>query len=134
MGTTRDGSSRVARTLGAETAPGGAQWARREALPTLEPRPGIAVQSVAGNQLHVAWIRIAPETALPLHSHPHEQIGVVLEGAIEVTIGGESRRVRPGEAYAVPGGVEHGGRTATEGVLVLETFTPVRDDYLGTPR
>ncbi|HYO30465.1 MAG TPA: cupin domain-containing protein [Thermomicrobiales bacterium] len=118
-GTPREGS-----------AGSGGRWARHDALPVVEPQPGITIRSVVGDKLHVAWIRIAPETALPIHRHPHEQIGVVLEGAIEVTIGGETRRVGPGDAYAVPGGVEHGGRTGEDGVLVLETFTPVRQEYL----
>jgi quercetin dioxygenase-like cupin family protein len=96
----------------------------------MEPQPGISVQSIAGDRLHVAWIRIAPETELPLHRHPHEQIGTVLEGAIVVTIAGETRRIEPGGSYVAPSGVEHGGKTGPEGVLVLEAFTPVREEYL----
>ena len=124
------GDPRETGTAGTGAAGRSGRWARHDALPVVEPQPGIAIRSIAGDRLHVAWIRIAPETALPIHHHPHEQIGVVLEGAIEVTIAGETRRVGPGEAYAVPGGVEHGGRTGAEGVLVLETFTPVRQEYL----
>lgn len=107
-----------------------ATWAERDALPTLEPRPGITVRSVAGAALHVVWVAIAPDTELPAHRHPHEQIGTILEGAIEITIAGETRRVGPGASYVVPGGVEHGGRTGPEGVLALEVFTPLREDYL----
>jgi hypothetical protein len=33
-------------------------------------------------------------------------------------------------AYVVPGGVEHSGRTGPEGVLVVESFAPVREDYV----
>ncbi len=129
-GTLEPNRKQAARTPGAESGRGGAQWARRDALPVVEPQPGIAIQSIAGDRLHVAWIRIAPETELPLHNHPQEQIGTVLEGAIEVTIAGETRRVCPGGSYAVPGGVEHGAKTGSEGVLVLEAFTPVRGEYL----
>jgi len=121
---------RSERTPDAEAGQAGGQWARRDDLPMVEPQPGIAVQSIAGDRLHVAWIQIAPETELPLHRHPHEQIGTVLEGAIAVTIAGETRRVEAGGSYAVPGGVEHGGTTGSEGVLVLEAFTPVRREYL----
>lgn len=127
MGTPR---GQIARTAGAEAGGEGSQWARRGDLPVMEPQPGISVQSIAGDRLHVAWIRIAPETALPLHRHPHEQIGTVLEGAIVVTIAGETRRIEPGGSYVAPSGVEHGGETGTEGVLVLEAFTPVREEYL----
>ena len=122
-------------TPGAERAPGGGgQWAERERLPRVEPRPGIEVRVVSGEQMTSCWIRIAPDTELPAHAHPHEQIGVVVEGAIAVTIAGETRRVGPGMAYVVQGGVEHSGRTGPEGVLVVESFAPVREEYLDAAR
>jgi quercetin dioxygenase-like cupin family protein len=121
-------------TPGAAAAPGGGQWAEREKLPRVEPRPGIEARVVSGEQMTSCWIRIEPETELPAHAHPHEQIGVVVEGAVEVTIGGEARRVGPGMAYVVPGGVEHSGRTGPEGVLVVESFAPVREEYLAAAR
>ena len=78
----------------------------------------------------VCWVRIEPYRTLPIHRHPHEQLGVVLEGAVEVTVGNEARRLGPGDAYSVPPDVPHGGVTQAEACLVLETFTPVREDYL----
>lgn len=132
MGMDADGTA--AATPGAAAIPGGGQWAERDKLPAVTPRPGIEVRVVSGETLTSCWIRIDPETDLPIHAHPHEQIGVVVEGAIEVTIGGQTRRVGPGMAYAVPGGVAHGGRTGPEGVLVIESFAPVREDYLEAAR
>ena len=78
----------------------------------------------------VTWIRIEPERELPIHHHPHEQIGVVLEGEIDLTIDGETRRVGLGGCYVVPGGLPHGGRTGAAGCLILESFSPPREDYL----
>ena len=124
---TEDGTAPPSPTASPTPAP---TWAHRDDLIPFSPRPGIGVQVVAGDRLMVCWIKIAPGTLLPVHDHPHEQLGVVLEGAIEVTVGGETRRLGPGAAYAVPPHVPHGGQTGAEGCLVLETFTPPREDYL----
>lgn len=99
---------------GAEQGEAGGQWARRNELPVLRPVPGIEIQSLAGQALHVAWIRLAPETEVPRHSHPQEQIGVVIEGAVTLTVGGETRRVAAGEGYAIPGGIEHSAHIGPE--------------------
>lgn len=121
-------------TAGAAPAPGGGQWTDRERLPVVSPLPGIEIRVVSGERLTSCWFRIEPNTALPAHAHPHEQIGMVVEGAVTVAIGGEERRVGPGMAYVVPGGVEHSGRTGPEGVLVVESFAPVREDYVAAAR
>ena len=76
----------------------------------------------------VAWVRIDTHATLAVHDHPHEQLGVLLEGAIDVTVGGETRSLGPGDAYVVPPHVPHGGATDAEGCLVLDTFSPPRAD------
>ena len=48
---------------------------------------------------------------VPEHSHPHEQMGMGLEGVFELTIDGESRLVRQGDSYCIPGGVKHSARS-----------------------
>jgi quercetin dioxygenase-like cupin family protein len=65
-----------------------------------------------------------------LHSHPHIQSSYVEEGAFEVTIGSETRRLRKGGCYIVPAGAVHGVRALERGVLV-DVFTPRREDFLG---
>lgn len=66
---------------------------------------------------------------LPLHQHPHEQIGFLVSGKIILTIGGESCSLEPGDSWAVPGGVEHKA-VVLEHTEVIEVFYPVRQDYL----
>lgn len=77
-----------------------------------------------GERLLAAWTRIEPEMTLPRHHHQEKQIGVVLEGAIVVTIGRETCRVDAGPAYVVPPNVPHAGVTGSEGRRVSETFFP----------
>jgi len=65
----------------------------------------------------------------PLHSHPHVQSSYVVSGLFDITIGGVTRRVGPGDGFLVEGGVEHAARCIEAGE-VIEVFTPIRDDFL----
>lgn len=66
---------------------------------------------------------------LPLHKHPHEQIGFLVSGKIVLTIGDASCSLEPGDSWAVPGGVEHKAEVL-ERAEAIEVFYPVRQDYL----
>lgn len=99
-------------------------------LPGFVPAPGVQMNALTGARMMVNWVRLEPNGTVPDHSHPHEQIGFVLEGEIVMTIGDETRTVGPGNAYIVPGGVRHAGIGGPEGCLVVDVFSPVRDDYV----
>ncbi|WP_425416414.1 cupin domain-containing protein [Oricola indica] len=63
---------------------------------------------------------IHQDVSLPPHSH-RGQWGTVLEGSMELTIGGETRIYRPGDSYNIPSGVEHSARLPA-GTKVLDLF------------
>ena len=63
------------------------------------------------------------------HTHPHTQISYVLEGEFRYTVEGESTELNPGDCIVVPGGLTHGTVCLEKGVL-LDTFTPCREDFL----
>lgn len=105
-------------------------WAKKEDLPKIAPVPGLFMQSLTGGQLMLNWVTIAPNQVVPRHQHPHEQGGVVLEGALELTIGDETRMIRPGDAYAIPPNLPHSAKSSDEGCVVLDVFCPPREDYL----
>lgn len=115
---------------GTDGVTAGVVWGQRDAIAPFSPAPGVEVRLVAGGHLMTCWITLAPETDLPLHEHPNEQIGVVVEGRIRVTVGGETRQLGPGGAYVVPPNVRHGGSTGAEGCRLVESFSPPREDYL----
>jgi quercetin dioxygenase-like cupin family protein len=104
-------------------------WFSQAGLAAFTAAPGIQMQSFSGSAVMVNWVTIEPNRPIPRHQHPHEQIGVMIEGAMELTIGDETRVLRPGDAYNVPPHLPHGGRTLEEGCVVLDVFTPVREDY-----
>jgi len=66
----------------------------------------------------------------PPHSHPHEQTSYVAEGEIFVFIGDEQIRLAKGDVFAVPGGIPHCIQTLTEYVRLIDTFTPIREEFI----
>ena len=97
--------------------------------PPKELIPGINARTFWGEKMLVAVVELDPHVHLPVHSHPHEQAGTVLEGEIEFTVAGETRRLKPGDVYVIPGGVEHEARTFDHPVRVMDVFSPVREEY-----
>ena len=104
-------------------------WASKDSLPAFSPIDGLRMQSLTGGRLMANWVTIEPHQVVPRHQHPHEQLGVMLEGALELTIDKETRLLRPGDAYTIPPNLPHGAVTHEEGCVVLDVFTPPREDY-----
>jgi len=65
---------------------------------------------------------------LPEHSHPHEQVVNIIEGELELNIGGETKIMEPGDVAVIPGDVSHTGKAITK-CRVIDVFYPVREDY-----
>jgi quercetin dioxygenase-like cupin family protein len=104
-------------------------WRRQSDIPAFSPAPGIRVQPVIGESLMTCWIDMDPAAVVAEHSHPNEQLGVVVAGSIEITVGGETRTLEVGDAYAVAPDRLHRGVAGPDGVVLVETFVPVREDY-----
>jgi quercetin dioxygenase-like cupin family protein len=98
-------------------------------LPAFSPVDGITMRAIIGGKLMANWVRLSPNTVMPEHDHPHEQLGYILEGSMELTVGGETRNLTPGVAYTIPGGVRHGATAGPDGCLVMDIFTPPREEY-----
>lgn len=93
-----------------------------------EITPGVTIRTAWGDKVMLSLVRFTPGSEVPMHTHPHEQAGVVLEGEFDFTIGVETRRVKAGDTYIIPGGVEHGAK-ADQHALTLDIFHPVREEY-----
>jgi len=79
-------------------------------LPEAEiPLSGVQAWISQADDHQVVFFEIAPGQAVPPHSHG-EQWGIVVEGEMELTIGGETRRCGPGDSYHIPAGVEHSAK------------------------
>ena len=64
-----------------------------------------------------------------MHSHPHEQIGYVLEGSFELNMDGEKCIIKKGDTYYTKPNLMHGVVALEDGKL-LDIFTPQREDFL----
>ena len=84
---------------------------------------------VHGEKTLMGQFKIAKGGKIPAHSHPHEQTGIMLSGKLRFTVDGEVVDVEAGDSWCLPGGVEHAAE-ALEDVVVIEVFSPVREDYL----
>lgn len=65
---------------------------------------------------------------LPPHSHPHEQIGYLVSGALILTVDGQDYTLQPGDSWAISGDVPHRAKALADSVAI-EVFVPVREDY-----
>lgn len=98
-------------------------------LPAAEPLPGVTRRAVWLEQVMVTFFTFEPHAVIPAHEHPHEQITYVVEGALEFTLGEETRRLSAGEGVCIPSGVRHGARVLERPALVLDAWHPPREDY-----
>lgn len=95
----------------------------------LRPFPGVQMTTMTGEQMTVSLVEMAPNAVIPVHQHPHEQVGRLLAGEGTFTIGDEVRVVRPGSMWRIPGAVPHTITAGPAGLQALDVFYPVREDY-----
>lgn len=95
----------------------------------IELAPGVRARAPFGENLMLSLLEMDDGAVVPLHTHPHEQGGIVLSGNLDLTIGEETRRVRKGEAYLIPPDVPHRAVAVDGAATCLDVFSPVREDY-----
>ncbi len=100
-----------------------------ESQPIIQPVPGMKLRTPHGQNLMLSLVELEAGAEVPLHSHPHEQGGIVLEGKLELTIGGETRTLEVGSMYIIPGNVRHRAVAVGGPAKVLDVFSPIREDY-----
>ena len=105
-------------------------WARLADQPGFSPIPGITMRPLAGGHIMLNRVEIDPNVEVPRHNHVHEQAGLVLEGVLHLTIGDETRSLRPGDAYTCPPDLPHRAVAGPDGCVVLDVFCPPREDYV----
>jgi quercetin dioxygenase-like cupin family protein len=91
--------------------------------------PGVNARTFWGEQMLLAVVVLDAHAVVPMHSHPHEQAGTVIEGEMRLTIAGEARWLKPGDTYIIPGGVEHMAEAGENAAKILDVFSPVREAY-----
>jgi quercetin dioxygenase-like cupin family protein len=94
---------------------------------------GIERQMIIGEKLMICRLRFAPRIVTPAHDHPHEQITFVEKGRVLFTIGNEERIAEAGDVLHFPPNSWHGATMLDEEVILIDIFSPVREDFLTPP-
>lgn len=90
---------------------------------------GVMARALFGEGAMLNLVELEPESVVARHSHPHEQLGVILRGSMTLVVEGTDHVLEEMDAYSLPGGVEHQGIAGPDGALVLDVFQPIREDY-----
>lgn len=99
-------------------------------VPVERLEEGIERQMIVGNQLMVCRLRFEPFIVTPAHDHPHEQITIVERGRVQFIVGSQERIAQAGDVLHFPSGCWHGATMLDEEVVLIDIFTPVREDFL----
>lgn len=90
---------------------------------------GVRISPLIGDAVMLNMIELEPGALVPEHSHPHEQLGLVVEGVLVLRIDGVEHRLPAGHGYQIPGDVPHAAWAEGGRCRVLDVFHPVREDY-----
>ena len=90
---------------------------------------GVEGRPLFGSGTMINLLEFEPGAVVPLHSHLHEQLGIVLRGMQALVVDGVTHELGPMDGYALPGGIEHSAHCGPEGATVIDIFSPVREDY-----
>jgi len=105
-----------------------------EDAPKLIQMPGLEttiLSGLHGEKMMMVLSATLPGHTVPLHSHPHEQVGMVYAGKAVLRIGGEERIVEKGDFYCIPANTPHGDTCLSdEPFVMLDIFYPVREDFI----
>ena len=89
---------------------------------------GFTGRYVHGKALTLGYVEIKAGNKLPEHHHVHEQITFIIEGQLDMTIGGKSCSLTSGMYYVIPSNVPHSAIAKTD-CKAIDVFNPVREDY-----
>ncbi|MBY0528054.1 MAG: cupin domain-containing protein [Gemmataceae bacterium] len=92
--------------------------------------PGVQIHTCANEKMMISVVDIDPHAVVAEHQHPHEQVGMVLEGRATFYIGGEEKTLQAGDLYRIPGNVRHRVVALEAKVRAIDIFCPIREDYL----
>lgn len=105
-------------------------WA---SIPTVQTAPGIKRQMIVGQNVMVCRFTFDALVVTPEHTHPHEQMTLVMKGKVKFYVSGEERIVSAGDVLHFPPHNRHGATMLDEEVVLIDIFSPIREDFLTVP-
>jgi quercetin dioxygenase-like cupin family protein len=91
--------------------------------------PGVRIRTCSADRMMLSLVDLDDRAVVQEHSHPHEQVGILLQGRVLFTIGGEQKTLQPGDVWRIPGDVRHSVVVLEGPARALDVFYPVREDY-----
>lgn len=101
-----------------------------ETIPFEKIGEGIERQMIVGEKLMICRVRFAPFTVTPEHEHPHEQMTIVERGKVKFFIDGKEKIAVAGDVLHFPSMRRHGATMLDEEVVLIDIFSPIREDFL----
>jgi unsaturated pyranuronate lyase len=89
----------------------------------------VRARRIQGERITLAVVELAPNAVVPEHRHAAEQLGIVIKGQMHFTVDGETRELGPGGTWRILGDRPHDVVAGPDGAVVIDVFTPVRDDW-----
>ncbi len=99
-----------------------------DAMKTAEPLPGWHGRFWRSENMSFAHYKIDAGSSIHQHQHPNEEVWIVIEGELEVTVAGEAQKAGPGCVAVVPPDALHSVRALTNGTAVVADH-PVRHEF-----
>jgi quercetin dioxygenase-like cupin family protein len=103
-------------------------------LEVLQIWDGLIGRAAVGKEASLVFIEIEPNMNVPEHQHPNEQTGLLIRGSMTFTVGDETKELKPGAMWVIPGNTPHCVASGPEGSVLVELFAPPRDDWGGLER
>lgn len=101
----------------------------REEVPMTVLVEGSNSHLIRGSNVMLSFLTMKAGSVFDLHSHPEEQIMVVLEGYCDEVIEDRMYRVGPGDVLRLPPNVRHGAFLRDVDCRAVDIFSPARSDY-----
>jgi len=93
-----------------------------------ELMPGITGYYAHGENMTFGLVELKKDASVPVHQHIHEQTTYIVEGQLDMVIGGTSYSLTAGMYHVIPSNTPHGAIAITD-CKAIDVFSPVREDY-----
>jgi quercetin dioxygenase-like cupin family protein len=99
-------------------------------IPVESIAAGVTRQMISGDRLMVCRLTLAARTVTAIHSHIHEQVTIVERGSADFFVEGKKQTATAGDVLLFPSGIQHGATMLDQEVVLIDIFSPPREDFL----
>jgi quercetin dioxygenase-like cupin family protein len=103
-------------------------------IPIEQIAEGVTRQLISGDRVMVCRLTLAARTVTAIHTHVHEQMTLVERGHVDFFVEGQRRTAKAGDVLLFPSGIVHGATMLEEEVVLIDIFSPPREEFLKAQR